>query len=76
MAEIGFVCPGCRQPIGCEEQYRGRQVKCPKCLAVVTVPDIVLPNGGHILQPPLRFPDIHIPQPPQHMPDIHIPQPG
>jgi hypothetical protein len=31
MAKIQITCPSCSQPFQCNEEYRGKKVKCPHC---------------------------------------------
>ena len=38
MSQFTVVCPACRQAMACAEQHRGRNVKCPRCGAIVAVP--------------------------------------
>ena len=37
-AEQRFLCPHCRQKLGCEEGYSGWQIQCPACGGAVIVP--------------------------------------
>jgi DNA-directed RNA polymerase subunit RPC12/RpoP len=49
MSELKFNCSHCGQHLQCEEQYRGRQISCPKCHAMTVVPSIpqkVAPAGA------------------------------
>lgn len=38
MATLSFACAQCRTPIQVDDRHRGKQVRCPKCQAVLTVP--------------------------------------
>src|SRR5215471_11412697 len=38
MADFRFACPHCGQRISCDSEMRGREVSCPSCQAVLTVP--------------------------------------
>jgi hypothetical protein len=59
MAEIKFSCPQCGQHISGNEHWSGRQIHCPTCATILTVPGA--------LPPPVAAapaPESLVPQPP------------
>ncbi len=38
MAEFKFSCPFCGQHLQCDEQLAGRQITCPACHHLMTIP--------------------------------------
>ena len=40
MSEYKFECPHCRQHMLCDEQFSGRQVKCPSCNHLINIPAV------------------------------------
>ena len=38
MSEFKFSCPHCDRHIQCDEQYSGRQIQCPACDHLITIP--------------------------------------
>lgn len=58
---IKFHCPLCNQKIGVAAQHAGRQVRCPKCKAVVAVP--AAPKPAASAQPVAPIPVAPAPAP-------------
>jgi len=48
MSQFQFPCPKCQQPVLCDEQYRGMDLSCPHCNAVITAPP---PAGAPLGKP-------------------------
>ncbi len=40
MSEFKFECPHCQQHLACDEQFSGRQIKCPGCNHVINIPAV------------------------------------
>ena len=40
MSEFKFECSHCQQHIACDEQFSGRQIKCPACQHLITIPHV------------------------------------
>src|SRR5947207_12188680 len=38
MSEFKFSCPHCKQHLECDERFSGKQIQCPACNHLVTVP--------------------------------------
>jgi phage FluMu protein Com len=57
MSDFKFSCPTCGQHLKCDEGLSGRQISCPKCKTVVTVPQIAgaagpaMPKSGMTFVP-------------------------
>jgi DNA-directed RNA polymerase subunit RPC12/RpoP len=48
MAEFKFHCPHCQQKMACNETMSGRQIVCPACNHLITIP----PAPGHTAEKP------------------------
>jgi hypothetical protein len=64
MFPFTIVCSNCRQSMACAEQYRGRRVKCPRCLAVIAVPPAAGRPAGAVSVGPPRLPAAPVVSPP------------
>ncbi|MHB1426130.1 MAG: S1C family serine protease [Gemmataceae bacterium] len=40
---LAFLCPSCRTKLGVAEEHQGKQVRCPGCAAVLSVPKMTAP---------------------------------
>ena len=40
MSEFKFECPHCHQRMSCDEQFSGRQIKCPGCNHLINIPHV------------------------------------
>ena len=38
MSEFKFSCPHCDQHLQCDERLGGRQIQCPACHHLITIP--------------------------------------
>jgi hypothetical protein len=38
MSEFKFACPHCEQRLQCDERLGGRQIQCPACKHLITIP--------------------------------------
>jgi hypothetical protein len=38
MSEFKFECPHCKQRMSCDDQFAGRQIKCPACSHLINIP--------------------------------------
>ena len=38
MSEFKFSCPHCDRHIQCDERYSGKQIQCPACDHLITIP--------------------------------------
>lgn len=38
MSEFKFSCPHCEQHLQCDERLGGRQIQCPACHHLITIP--------------------------------------
>lgn len=38
MSEFKFSCPHCEQHLQCDERLGGRQIQCPACQHLITIP--------------------------------------
>ena len=58
MANFTLSCPRCQQAITCAEQYRGRQVKCPKCGNTISLPLVAASPSSTTKTPPRTGPQL------------------
>ena len=66
MAELKFSCPQCGQHISGNEQWSGRQIQCPTCATILTVPQ-ALPSASAVAPVPKSL----VPPPPaSHSPRL------
>ena len=40
MSEYKFSCPHCDQHFLCDEQFSGREIKCPSCNVLIHIPPV------------------------------------
>lgn len=38
MSDYKFECPHCQQHMACDQQFVGRQIKCPNCSHLINIP--------------------------------------
>jgi hypothetical protein len=43
MSQFIVNCPGCQQPLQCEEAWAGQQIQCPSCQTALIVPGAAAP---------------------------------
>jgi hypothetical protein len=53
---ITATCPSCSQPCQVDDQYAGKQVRCPKCGNTMTMPTAQVPTAQIVSEPPLASP--------------------
>ncbi|HZV04252.1 MAG TPA: trypsin-like peptidase domain-containing protein [Gemmataceae bacterium] len=63
---LPFQCPKCRMKLAVAEEHQGKQVRCPKCAAVLKVPKAaapVVPPASRVI-PPSDVPKVKTPNKP------------
>jgi hypothetical protein len=77
MADFKFSCPKCDQHLQCDERLGGKQIQCPACNHLITIPPspAQLAQGGYspesgktwatFVAPPQKPPKLNEPPPAQ-----------
>jgi hypothetical protein len=68
MAEFKFHCPHCNQKMACNESMSGRQIVCPACNHLITIPSAPGQTAEHqpqVGQTWATFPPRPLPKPPK-----------
>ena len=52
MSQFIVNCPGCQQPLQCEETWAGQTIQCPSCQAALIVPGPATPPPGAPVKAP------------------------
>ena len=53
---ITAACPSCSQKLQVDDQFAGKQVRCPKCGNTMTMPRADVPTASVVAEPPLASP--------------------